>query len=58
MNKPIQLNEITAHIIIDLINKYIYISPREGNSYPVQYSGLKNSMDCIVHEVTELDMTE
>ena len=25
-------------------------SPREGNSYPFQYSGLENSMDYIVHE--------
>ena len=24
-------------------------SPGEGNSYPFQYSGLENSMDCIVH---------
>ena len=24
-------------------------SPGEGNGYPFQYSGLKNSMDCIVH---------
>ena len=24
-------------------------SPREGTSYPVQYSGLENSMDCAVH---------
>ena len=24
-------------------------SPGEGKSYPLQYSGLKNSMDCIVH---------
>ena len=32
-------------------------SPGEGNSYPLQYSGLENSMDCI--EVTkELNMTE
>ena len=23
----------------------------EGNSYPFQYSGLENSMDCIVHGV-------
>ena len=22
-------------------------SPREGNAYPFQYSGLENSMDCI-----------
>ena len=26
-------------------------SPGEGNSYPLQYSGLQNSMDCIVHGV-------
>ena len=24
-------------------------SPGEGNSYPLQYSGLENPMDCIVH---------
>ena len=24
-------------------------SPGEGKSYPLQYSGLDNSMDCIVH---------
>ena len=28
-------------------------SPREGNSYPLQYSGLENSMDCIVHAVAK-----
>ena len=27
--------------------------PEEGNGYPPQYSGLKNSMDCIVHGVTK-----
>ena len=27
--------------------------PGEGNGYPLQYSGLKNSMDCIVYEVTK-----
>ena len=27
--------------------------PREGNGYPLQYSGLENSMNCIVHEVTK-----
>ena len=26
-------------------------SPGEGNSYPLRYSGLENSMDCIVHGV-------
>ena len=24
-------------------------SPREGEGYPLQYSGLENFMDCIVH---------
>ena len=28
-------------------------SPREENSYPLQYSGLENSMDCIVHGVAK-----
>ena len=27
--------------------------PGEGKSYPLQYSGLENSMDCIVHGVTK-----
>ena len=26
-------------------------SPGEGNGYPLQYSGLENSMDCIVHGI-------
>ena len=33
-------------------------SPGEGKGYPLQYSGLENSMDSIVHGVTELDTTE
>ena len=33
-------------------------NPGEGKSYPLQYSGLENSMDCIVHGITESDMTE
>ena len=28
-------------------------SLREGKGYPLQYSGLENSMDCIVHGVTK-----
>ena len=28
-------------------------SPEEGKGYPPQYSGLENSMDCIVHGVTK-----
>jgi len=34
-------------------------SPEEGKGYPLQYSGLENSVDCIVHGGhKELDMTE
>ena len=32
--------------------------PGGGNSYPLYYSGLENSLDCIVHGVTESDTTE
>ena len=28
-------------------------SPGEGKGYPLQYFGVENSMDCIVHGVTE-----
>ena len=33
-------------------------SPGEGKGYPLLYSGLENSKDCIVHGVAESDMTE
>ena len=28
-------------------------SPREGKGYPLQYPGLENSMNCIVHGVAK-----
>ena len=28
-------------------------SPGEGKGFPLQYSGLENSLDCIVHEVAK-----
>ena len=28
-------------------------SPGEGKRYPLQYSGLENSIDCIVHGVSK-----
>ena len=33
-------------------------SPGEGKRYPLQYSGLENSTDCIVHGVVKSDTTE
>ena len=33
-------------------------SPGEGKGYPLQYSGLENSMDCVVCGVAESDTTE
>ena len=28
-------------------------SPGEGKGYPLQYSGLENSMDCVIHGVAK-----
>ena len=28
-------------------------SPGEGKGYPLQYSGLENSMDCVVQAITK-----
>ena len=33
-------------------------SPGEKRGYPLQYSGLENSMDCVVHGVADSDTTE
>ena len=33
-------------------------SSGEGIDHPLQYSGLENSLDCIVHGVKQLDMAE
>ena len=33
-------------------------SPGEGKGYPLQYFGLENSMDCIIHGVAESNTTE
>ena len=31
----------------------LWRSPEEGKGYPLQYSGLENFMDCIVHGVAK-----
>ena len=36
-----------------LIYPYLTGSPGEGKGDPLQYSGLENSVDCIVHGVTK-----
>ena len=36
----------------------LWRSPGEGNGYPLKYSGLENSMDCIVQGISESNMTE
>ena len=40
------------------LNLYERPRSREGKSYPLQYSGLENSMDYTVHGVAESDTTE
>ena len=34
-------------------NPWVEKIPWEGKGYPLQYSGLENSMDCIVHGVAK-----
>ena len=44
----------SSHIVGDLgLIPGLGRSPGEGNSYPLQYSGLENSMDCIAHRVAK-----
>ena len=33
-------------------------SPEEGNGHPLQYSGLEDSMDCIVHGILQARILE
>ena len=34
-------------------NAFLSLPPGDGKDYPLQYSGLENSMDCIVHGVAK-----
>ena len=45
--------EITLQCGRPGFDPWIGKSPGEGKGYPLQYSGLENSMDCIVHRVTK-----
>ena len=39
-------------------NPWVRKIPWKGKGYPLQYSGLENSTDCVVHGVTESDTAE
>ena len=39
-----------------LPDSWVGKTPGEGNGYPLQYSGLKNFMDCLVHWVSRSQM--
>ena len=32
---------------------FVALSMEKGKAYPLRYSGLENSMDCMVHEVAK-----
>ena len=36
-----------------MFDPWVVKIPGEGKGYPLQYSGLENSMDCIVHGVAK-----
>ena len=42
-----------ASLVSQLVDPWLGRSPGEGKGYPLQYSGLENSMDRIVHGVTK-----
>ena len=47
----------SAHYVGDLSSiPGLQRSPQEGKGYPLQYSGLENSIDCIVHGIAESQM--
>ena len=57
-----RLSRVGFELFTHLFNRYPGLGrpPGEGKGYPLQYSGLENSMDCIEirHDCKELDMTE
>ena len=63
----VQNKVVRGHLVAQLVKNLPAVwetwvlgrSPGEGKDYPLQYSGLENSMDCIVHGGhKELDTTE
>ena len=43
----------SLELLGDGFNPWVGRSPGEGNGYPLQYSGLENSTDCVVHGVAK-----
>ena len=39
--------------LLAMLETWVWRSPGEGKGYPLQYSGLENSMNCIVHGVAK-----
>ena len=65
----VAMNKIGSSLIAQLVKNlgsipWLGRSPGEGKGctsqplFPLQYSGLENSLDCIVHGVSESDTTE
>ena len=51
----------TEFLNVKSMFRWIYILGRssgEGKGYPLQYSGLENSMACIVHGVTKTQLSD
>ena len=38
-------------MVLSLVANFVFIYTNKGKDYPLQYSGLENSMGCIVHGV-------
>ena len=44
---------LAAQLVKNLLVPGLGRSPEKGKGYPLQYSGLENSMDCIAHGVAK-----
>ena len=40
-------------MVSSLMANFVFIYTNKGKGYPLQYSGLENSMDCVIHRVTK-----
>ena len=42
----------TVMVLLLKVN-FVFTYTNKGKGYPLQYSGLENSMDCVVHGITK-----